>query len=266
MPLRWTWFDGARPFVTNGNFRDDHHSSSETNSDSLIATMFNLDRLNMNRPEVRDVSLWGRGQIPESLDSLVEDLVRRVNRDRFHFELGGASDGPHLTRDQAQCYEVNRTRDYSQLGLLAQSEGGVSAAQVPTFLTNQWAGMSPYSTRSVVSPESVSPTHSESHFNPFPLNSNQRDVVWNASAESMVEGSTSKKRIRREFGRLGRNIKQRIFCGFFQREEGRDDQGVEHNREVQREDQGDVERGNPSIQYNPNGQREAGLQQLPQSP
>ena len=77
------------------------------------------------------------------------------------------------------------------------------------------------------------------------------------------EGSTSKTRIRREFGRMGRNIGQRIFCGFFQREEGRDDQGVEHKREIQREDQGDVQRGNPSTQYNPNGQREAGLQQLP---
>ena len=50
-----------------------------------------------------------------------------------------------------------------RLGLRAQSEGDVSAAQVPTFLTNQWAGMSPYSTRSVVSPGLVSPTHSESH-------------------------------------------------------------------------------------------------------
>jgi len=95
------------------------------------------------------------------------------------------------------------------LGLRAQSEGDVSAAQVPTFLTNQWAGMSPYSTRSVVSPGLVSPTHSESHSDPFPLNSNQRDVVWNASAGSMVQGSTSKKRIRREFGRMGRNIRQK---------------------------------------------------------
>ncbi|KAL0015318.1 hypothetical protein SO802_002387 [Lithocarpus litseifolius] len=113
MPLRWTWLDGVGPFVTNGNFRDNHHSSSEIDSDSLTVTMFNLNHLNMDRPEVRGVSLWERGQIPESPVSLVEDLVRRVNRDYFNFELGGASDGPHLTRGQAQCYEVNITRDNS---------------------------------------------------------------------------------------------------------------------------------------------------------
>nr|POE64791.1 hypothetical protein CFP56_75006 [Quercus suber] len=84
--------------------------------------------------------------------------------------------------------------------------------------------MSPYSTKSVVNPGSMSPTHFESHSDSFPLNSNQRDVVWNASAGSMVQGSTSKKRIRREFGRMGRNIRQRIFYGFFQREGDRDDQ------------------------------------------
>lgn len=113
MPLRWTWQDGAGPFVTNEIFRDSYHSSSETDNYSLIATMFNLDRLNMDKPEVRGVSLWERGQIPKSLDSLVEDLVRRINRDSFNFELGGASDGPHSTRGQAQGYKVNRIRDNS---------------------------------------------------------------------------------------------------------------------------------------------------------
>ena len=54
--------------------------------------------------------------------------IIKCNRDRFNFELGGASDGPHLSRGQAQCYEVNRIRDSSQLGLWAQSEGEVCTA------------------------------------------------------------------------------------------------------------------------------------------
>ena len=45
--------------------------------------------------------------------------IIKCNRDRFNFELGGASDGPHLSRGQAQCYEVNRIRDSSQLGIWA---------------------------------------------------------------------------------------------------------------------------------------------------
>lgn len=44
--LNWTWVNGDGPFITNGVLRMTPNSSSDTESDSIIATMFNLDRLN----------------------------------------------------------------------------------------------------------------------------------------------------------------------------------------------------------------------------
>lgn len=100
-------------------------------------------------------------------------------------------------------------RDNSNMGQhQAQSEVDTIAAQVPAFLTNQWAGASPYGVRSEPSTRSVSPTHFASHSDPFPLYSNRRDIAWGDALGSMVQGRVSKKRIRRDFGRWGRNTRQ----------------------------------------------------------
>ena len=43
--LNWTWVNGDGPFITNGVLRMTPNSSSDTESDSIIATMFSIDRL-----------------------------------------------------------------------------------------------------------------------------------------------------------------------------------------------------------------------------
>lgn len=96
--LRWTWVEGAGPFITNGEMRDNHPTSSETESSSATRTMFNLNKLNNYRPEVVRGDAWSRGQIPESLDSLIESLIQRVDRGRFRFKIGSSSNGPQLLR------------------------------------------------------------------------------------------------------------------------------------------------------------------------
>ena len=60
--------------------------------------MFNLDNLNSVRLEVLPNSNWNRGQIIESLDSFIESIVRRVDRDRIKYEIGESSTGPHLAQ------------------------------------------------------------------------------------------------------------------------------------------------------------------------
>lgn len=45
------WVNGVGPFTTNGEFREVIESSSATKSDSEIVVMFNLDRLNEDRPK-----------------------------------------------------------------------------------------------------------------------------------------------------------------------------------------------------------------------
>lgn len=68
----------------------------------MTVIMFNLDKLNVVRPKVRQGSTWDKGLIPESPDSLIESLVQRVNWGRFCFELGDSSSSPRLYRTQAQ--------------------------------------------------------------------------------------------------------------------------------------------------------------------
>lgn len=73
----------------------DSKSSSDT-----IAILFNLDRLNETRLEVMQCHGWEKGCIPESPNSYIENLVQRVDRGRFRFELGDSSNGPGLMATQ----------------------------------------------------------------------------------------------------------------------------------------------------------------------
>lgn len=104
--LRWTWVEGANPFITNGEMRDNHPTSSEIENSSTTGTMFNLNKLNDDRLEVVRGNAWSCGQIPESPDSLIESLVQRVDRVRFRFEIGSSSNGPQRLRPQALPTEV----------------------------------------------------------------------------------------------------------------------------------------------------------------
>ena len=70
--------------------------SSETESDSVTERLYNLDKLNEDRPEVLVGAAWRRGQIPESPEELVESLVQRVNRGMVRFERGSSSLGQNL--------------------------------------------------------------------------------------------------------------------------------------------------------------------------
>ena len=48
--MHWMWVNAASPFMTNGELKEVTESSSVTESDSEIVMMFNLDRLNDDRP------------------------------------------------------------------------------------------------------------------------------------------------------------------------------------------------------------------------
>ena len=68
--------------------------------------MFNLNKLNDDRPEVVRGVAWSRGQIPKSPDYLIKSLVQRVDRGRFRFEIRRSSNRPQLLRPQALPTEV----------------------------------------------------------------------------------------------------------------------------------------------------------------
>ena len=91
--LKWTWIGQDGP---KWDLRDTTQDSSETESESLTETLFNLDSLNESRPEAMQGTRWMHGQIPESPDSVIPPLVQRVNRGRLRFEVGDSSLGPRL--------------------------------------------------------------------------------------------------------------------------------------------------------------------------
>ena len=91
--LKWTWIGQDGP---KWDLRDTNQDSSETESESLTETLFNLDSLNESRPEAMQGTRWMHGQIPESPDSVIPPLVQRVNRGRLRFEVGDSSLGPRL--------------------------------------------------------------------------------------------------------------------------------------------------------------------------
>nr|POE55683.1 hypothetical protein CFP56_59234 [Quercus suber] len=99
--LKWTWLANAGPFITNGEVKESQALSSDTESDSVTVTMFNLDKLNDVRLEVKQGSTWEKGHISESPDSFIESLVQRVDRRRFRFELVESSIGLGLLGAQA---------------------------------------------------------------------------------------------------------------------------------------------------------------------
>nr|POE68623.1 hypothetical protein CFP56_62623 [Quercus suber] len=94
--LHWTWVNEARTFMTNGELREATKSSSAIESDSETVVMFNLDKLNEDRPIWLRGAAWERGQIPESTEGLIDPLVSRVDRDRLRVEIGGSSNGPNI--------------------------------------------------------------------------------------------------------------------------------------------------------------------------
>ena len=94
--LKWTWIGQDGPFLTTWDLRDTNQDSSETESESLTATFFNLDSLNASRLEAMQGTTWMHGQIPESRDFAIPPLVQRVNRGRLRFEVGDSSLGPRL--------------------------------------------------------------------------------------------------------------------------------------------------------------------------
>ena len=107
MDLDWLGW----PFSDNGDLRDTNQDSSEIESESLTATLFNLDSLNESRPEAMQGTRWTHGQIPKSLDFVIPSLVQRVNKGRLRFEVGVSSLGPRPSKPHIHSHNTERMQD-----------------------------------------------------------------------------------------------------------------------------------------------------------
>ena len=106
------------------------------------------------------------------------------------------------------------------------------------------------------------PSPRSANSDPYPLSEKQKEEIKDLNPTNSTTSGVSRKRFRVEFGRLGRNIRQRLLCGFCPNE------------------------GTPELSVNPNdfpfshsddsfdnyvngigiGHWEAGPKQLPQGP
>ena len=94
--LRREWIEGVGSVLIAGELQENSVSSSSLDSVSGTVAMFNLDKLNENQLEWLRRHAWGRGQIHEASNHLVEFVVQDVNRDRLQFDFGGSSLRPGI--------------------------------------------------------------------------------------------------------------------------------------------------------------------------
>ncbi|KAF3955924.1 hypothetical protein CMV_018914 [Castanea mollissima] len=71
--LRWTWIEGAGPFITNDEWREIECLNSDKESDSVTALMFNLDNLNKEHLEVVGSRTY---HLKNKLSNVRKDLIR----------------------------------------------------------------------------------------------------------------------------------------------------------------------------------------------
>nr|POE60195.1 hypothetical protein CFP56_25395 [Quercus suber] len=154
------------------------------------------------------------GFILESPDSFIESLVQRVNCGRFRFELGGSSIGPSILPDQAV---TNQSQNVDPNCINNQEKGHGVVTTNP----------SPHAILSSASPD----YHMEgmvSDLSPFELltlglgpplpNTPEPTSAANIIPKEDTLSDNSRKRLRKEIEKFGRNIRQRLCCGFFDKE------------------------------------------------
>nr|POF20332.1 hypothetical protein CFP56_54090 [Quercus suber] len=185
-PFRRTWVDGTGPYITTGELNVQTDASSDTESDSEIVRMFNLDKLNEGRPEWARSNAWDVRQIPEDFDSIMQPVVNRVDRDRLRVESVNSNSGPSIRR---------------------VSEAGPSQIMSLDTGLNSFFGSEAYG----LGPGPPSPASINS--DPGYLSSlHCNDVLPETNG-------AARKRFGPDLGRLGRNIRQRLLCGFLPKED-----------------------------------------------
>lgn len=184
--LRWEWIEGLGRVMITGELRETSGSNSSTHSDSGTIAMFNLDKRNENQPEWIRRHAWGGRQTQEASNTLIEPVVRDVNRDGLHFALEDLTQWAKIILGPNLLY-------------IAQART-VSLGTGLDNITN----LGPNALGPIQAPHSPTPAISD------------LGILSSLNCGEGLEGNwgTSKKRIGSEMGRLGRNLRQKLLCGF----------------------------------------------------
>lgn len=197
--LHEMWVNGLGPFMTNGELREASRSSSTTESDSKTVVMFNLDRLNDNRPEWVRGAAWERGQIPESPDGSPNSLVNREERDKSRDVTGSVRHGPFIISNSGSAQYQD---PFQNMQGLHTTDNLVQSVSLDT-------GLEAIRNSETYDTDSNHSSSDSARTDPGIQSGIQCDP------ELSVKCGPSKKRIGFELGRIGRNIRQKLFCGSF---------------------------------------------------
>nr|POE81150.1 hypothetical protein CFP56_75245 [Quercus suber] len=204
--MQWMWVNGDGPFMTNGEFREVTESSSATKNDFETVVMFNLDRLNEDRPEWLRGFAWDRGQIPESTDGLINSLAHRVDRNGIQADLEDLRNGPG----------IGQPNTLTQTHFTTQSMPGSEVENTPTQTVSLDTGLD------TIRPSGVADTDLSTS-SPTSVRSEPSVLgCLGCDQERRNFCGSSRKRIGTDLGRFGRNIRQKLMCGLFTKE---DDKG-----------------------------------------
>ena len=181
---------------------------------------------------------------------------------RFRFESSGPSDGPSLlpnqTKEAQPVTPQNLTSPFHE-SEPTQHDTSLIATQTSNPLDRVGTltlGPGPPS-----SPSPITPYSQDNNLN--------SSTNTNSDEEIISCTKCSRKRIRLDIGRLGRNIRQRLCCGHFQRSSYQDE---EDNIQTVQASTSKVQNVQASTSGNfmetesKDRLREAGLHQLPQQP
>ena len=193
--LRWTWIEGNGPFITNGKSNHPQFETSDFDSDTTTI-MFNLDKLNDERLEIMQEQGWAKGCIPKLPDSFVESLVQRVDRGKFRFELGSSSNGSSLTGPQNESLFTNLSHHSPHANPVEESQPSNIGPNVEELSPFKLLTLGPGPSTQLQ--ELLSPTQSTTLW---------CEENWKVPTDPVTTKGNSRKRLRREFGKLGRNIR-----------------------------------------------------------
>ena len=182
--------------------------SSEAESDSVTERLYNLDKLNEDGPEVLVGAAWRRGQIPESPKELVESLVQRVNRGMVRFEKGSFSLGQNLQSPLDR--DTNLGIELGQTSIVKNAPRSISQSLTRSLDTR----LDNLNNLSPISPSPGPPSPGSAYSDLYPLSLKQKEEIKDLNLTNSTTSVVSRKSFRVEFGRLGRNIRQRLLYGF----------------------------------------------------
>ena len=244
--LQWVWLDGDGPFLTNATLG---HSPVK---DNLPGFNFEINFKTTglaNEANAQSTTLVAQVAVHVNSATTPDDSLHHKMHDaRFRFEAGDSSRPPQSSFEDealelhlAQFHiETTDTMPWFNLHTTINDQHVPRPNNPKLLLHKPNSPGPPFQNLLTTNPPPMHSTHTswsipyasgpQAHANPnsldSPLPQTQHSPLSLVNPSPLLSlpdiphntTTTTRKRLRKEFRRLGRNIRQRLFCGLFRRE------------------------------------------------